>query len=284
MSEADSLSVPAISSALRTNWLGRPVHYRAATGSTNDDLHELSLKGAPAGTLLVTDYQSQGKGRLDRRWETPPGTSLLCSLLFRPGWPAEQAAWLTMAAGVAAVEAIRSLTGLAAFLKWPNDLVLAGENGDWQKVGGLLASGTFANQELASLILGTGINVNIPAGALPQASTPPTSLLIALGRPVSRLALLAAYLTQLENLYQAAGEGHSPHSVWQERLVTLGQPVVISNLGRPSPLSGIAEGTDRWGSLLVRDRTGQLHTIAAGDATLRSTQEPEQQAGSRFDI
>jgi BirA family transcriptional regulator, biotin operon repressor / biotin---[acetyl-CoA-carboxylase] ligase len=273
MTEADSLSTEAVYAALTTTWVGRPAHFRPETSSTNDELLDLARAGAPAGTLLVADYQRQGKGRLNRRWEAPPGTSLLCSLLFRPEWPVEMAPWLMMMAGLAAAEAVQSLTGLEARLKWPNDLVLASETGGWKKAGGILLNAIYTGRRLSLAILGSGINVNLPAELLPKASTPPTSLLVALGRPVSRVALLAAYLTRLEHHYQAAGDGTSPREAWQARLVTLSRPVTISSPRLGQTLRGTAEATDEWGSLLVRDAGGRLHTIAAGDVSLRSDLE-----------
>lgn len=270
MTETYPLSAAAVNAALTTAWLGRPAYFRAETHSTNDELHELALAGAPAGTLLVADYQTQGKGRLNRRWEAPRNTSLLCSLLFRPSWPAERASWLVMIAGLAAAKAIQTVTGLKVALKWPNDLVLGGETGPWRKVGGILLSATFSNGQLAVAILGTGINVNIPGELLPQATMPPTSLLLALGRPVSRPDLLASYLAHLEDHYQAADSGHSPRAQWQDRLITLGRTVTVRGSEPAHSISGVAEATDDWGSLLVRDAAGRLHTITAGDASLRT--------------
>ncbi|MCI0398628.1 MAG: biotin--[acetyl-CoA-carboxylase] ligase [Chloroflexi bacterium] len=265
---SELLGRAAVEEVLSTHWLGRPVYYFPAVGSTNDVLGEMARAGAPAGTMVVADFQSQGKGRLNRRWEAPAGTSLLISLLFRPGWPAGQAAWLTMMAGLAAVEAVQAVAGLAAGLKWPNDLVVPAGEG-WRKFGGLLLEGEFAGDRLESAILGLGLNANIPAGHLSPAAIRATSLLVELGRPVSRLKLLAAYLECLEFLYEAAGEGHSPHPAWNARLVTLGRPVQVSGPGFDRPLAGTAEATDEWGRLLVRDPAGVLHAVAAGDVTLR---------------
>ena len=85
-----------ITGALATRWLGRRFHYYDSIGSTNDILKQLAEQDEPHGTMVVADFQSQGKGRMTRRWEAPPGTSLLLSILFRPNWPAEKLNWLTM--------------------------------------------------------------------------------------------------------------------------------------------------------------------------------------------
>jgi biotin-(acetyl-CoA carboxylase) ligase len=99
--------------------------------------------------------------------------------------------------------------------------------------------------------------------------TLPTSLLAATGQPVPRLPLLAAFLARVEAWYDGVGNGRSPHAAWQERLITLGQPVQVSYPQTGRTLLGIAEGTDAAGHLLVRDAAGQRHTITAADVTLR---------------
>jgi BirA family biotin operon repressor/biotin-[acetyl-CoA-carboxylase] ligase len=219
--------------------------------------------------MALTDFQSHGKGRLNRRWEAPSGSSLLVSLLFRPNWPPQQAYWLAMMAGLAAVSAVRQETDLNPALKWPNDLVLEVE-GVWHKFGGLLLEANFENDRLAYAVLGSGINVNIPPDALPEAAVPATSLLALTGRPVNRLSLLNRYLMELERLCEAAVSGQSPQPAWVERLITLGRPVRVSGGSLETTVQGTAEGVDEWGRLLVREDDGRLHTLAAGDVSLRS--------------
>lgn len=269
----DDLSEPAVAAALSTRWLGHPYYYAAALDSTNERLKtwlaERDSAGLPTGAVLLTDYQSAGRGRLDRRWEAPPGTSLLFSVLLRPGWPAEQAGWLTMLAGLAVAEAVEAATDRPARLKWPNDVLLgvAGEEG---KVCGLLLDAALDGEgRLESAIVGIGLNVNIPRAALPQATTLATSLLVAAGQPVARRPLLVNLLARLERHYEAASAGRSPLAAWRERLITLGRTVQVSAAGATPALVGVAEDVDEGGRLLVRDDAGRLHTVAAGDVTLR---------------
>jgi BirA family biotin operon repressor/biotin-[acetyl-CoA-carboxylase] ligase len=262
------LTLEIIQETITTQWLGKHIHYRPSLPSTNDLLKEMAADGCPAGTMVLTDFQSKGKGRLNRRWEAPPGTSLLVSLLFRPNWPAQQAHWLTMIAGLAAVSAVTQETNLVPSLKWPNDLVHQ-VNGEWRKFGGLLLEANFENDRLNYAVLGSGINVNIPPDALPQSATPATSLLALSGQPVDRLSLLNRYLLALERLYQAAESGQSPQPAWVAQLITLGKPVRVSGRMLDAPLEGIAQGVDEWGRLLVRDGSDRLHSLSAGDVSLR---------------
>ena len=262
------LSKETIETAITTHRLGHPVHYLPTIPSTNDRLKEMAQDGSPHGTMLITDFQSQGKGRLNRRWETPPNSSLLVSLLFRPFWPAQQATWLTMIAGLAAVSAVQQTTNQTPSLKWPNDLVIQVE-GQWCKFGGLLLEGQFNDNKLTYAVLGSGINVNIPTSQLPEAITPPTSLYAVTGQPINRLPFLNHYLLNLEKLYEQTQSGWSPHQSWADRLITLGQPVQVSGQALEAPIEGTAIGVDTWGRLLVQEENSRLHTLAAGDVSLR---------------
>lgn len=275
----NDLSEKVVRADLTTVWLGRPYLYMEEVESTNDWMKAWVADPAyPSGTVLLADYQSAGRGRLDRRWEAPPGMALLFSVLLRPHWPAHQGSWLTMLAGLAVAEAIEDVTELPARLKWPNDVVLAdGEGPEWRKVCGLLLDVTLApggESPLESAIIGIGLNVNTPAtglsaAGLSAATTPATSLLIAGGKTVSRRALLVAILARLERHYDAALDGRSPAQIWASRLITLGRRVTVTAAASATPLIGTAEGIDAWGQLLVRDDSGALHTVAAGDVTLR---------------
>lgn len=269
----DDFSATAVTQLLSTRWLGQTCQVLPELDSSNDLLKELVREGTaddpPAGFLLLTHYQRQGRGRLSRRWEAPPGSSLLLSLLFRPNWPGSQANWLTMLVSTAAAEAIAYHTPLAVGLKWPNDIMVQ-QNHRWHKVSGILQEGEFdADGRLQWAIVGIGINVNIPMAQLPVGSTPATSLLAATGHSVARLPLLITFLEQVEAGYEAVVNGRSPQAAWQEKLITLGQPVQVTHTQSSQSFVGVAEATDAAGHLLVRDAAGQLHTVAAADVTLR---------------
>lgn len=276
------LSATAVQSQLATRWIGRHYHYLAQVDSTNTRLQEMLAMGVahgpldpPAGTVITADYQTAGRGRLARRWEAPARTSLLFSVLFHPGWPAEQGMWLTMIGGVATAEAIEAMVGIPVQLKWPNDLLVEVE-GSWRKVAGLLLDTQFdAAGNLSKAILGIGINVNQTAEQLPDAPYPPTSLRLAAGHILSRRALLVSCLERLEKHYEAAVNGRSPRNAWYNRLITIGRVVTVSTNpanGTATYLEGTAEDVDQWGRLLVRTPSGELHRVAAGDVSLRDQQ------------
>lgn len=256
---------------LATRWVGRPTHVHESVDSTNDLLAALAASGAPAGTTVVATHQTAGRGRRNRRWLAPPATALLFSVLFRPHWPALQAHWLTMLAGLAMIRAVETHSPLQLGLKWPNDLMLYDAKGptpQWCKTGGILLETTLSADHLQQAILGIGLNVNIPRQHLPSGPTPATSLLAAGGKALDRPSLLAQILLELETLYERADAGQSPQPAWDSRLITRNHPVRVSDDNHV--LEGIALGSDKWGRLLVRDAQGAVHHIAAGDVTLRS--------------
>lgn len=270
-----SFDPDAFQAALTTRRIGRPTRHYAQTGSTNDLAHAAARGGAAEGLVILADEQTAGRGRLDRRWWAPPGTSLLFSLLLRPGVPVTHAGQLTMCLGLATAEASEDVTGLHIGLKWPNDLVYAG-----RKLGGMLAESEVDGERIRYAVLGLGLNVNLDftAPADPADGTPmpgelrsqATSLAMLLGRPVDRTALLAALLAAFETQYDRLLAGQSPHIDWAARLDTLGQRVRVALRG--DSFTGAAIGVTPEGGLILAADDGTERIIWAGDVTaLRPT-------------
>ncbi len=259
----DGLTAANIRAGLGTAFVGQEVHFWPEIGSTNDEARRLARAGAPEGTLVIADYQTAGRGRLERRWLAPPGSSLLLSLIFRPNLAPSQAQRLTMASGLAIVEAVEQATGLAVGLKWPNDVVAGAA-----MLGGILAEFALGGQELDHAVVGVGLNVNVQPAELPQdLLLPATSLSQLLGKPVPRLPLLQTLLRAVERHVLALAAGNSPHEEWAARLVTLGHEVTVAGSG--PTFKGRAEAVGPDGALLVRRADGRLETVLAGDVTLR---------------
>jgi BirA family biotin operon repressor/biotin-[acetyl-CoA-carboxylase] ligase len=257
------LSSAAIEAALTTQRLGHPVLYFPRVGSTNDMAHERAA-GATDGLLVVADEQTAGRGRLDRAWWAPPGASLLMSLLLRPPLSARQAGQLPMCLGLAAVEGIARVAGVHAALKWPNDIMWAD-----RKLGGMLTELRLAGDQVDYVVLGLGINVNLTFG--PDSAAPAelwataASLQMAAGRPVARVALLAAILQSCERWYNCLLAGEPIHEAWAAQLDTVGRAVQVA---RPAgPLYGVATGVTPEGGLIVRTAAGQEEVVWAGDVS-----------------
>src|SRR5690242_6197613 len=144
--------------AVRPGGLWRTIEVVESTGSTNADLLARALAGEPEGTVLATEDQRAGRGRLGRTWITPPRAALTFSLLVRPDVPPAKRGWLPLLAGVAVAGAITSVTGVETSLKWPND-VLAGPG----KLVGILAEAAGD-----AIVVGIGVNVSTEQAELPE--------------------------------------------------------------------------------------------------------------------
>ncbi len=168
--------------------LGRPYRFVEECASTQRLLDPDEAEGATA----ATDLQTQGRGRLGRTWEAPPGRALLFSVLLHPRPP--MALWpeLSLVAGDAVAAALREQTGVAAELSHPNDVLIEG-----RKVAGILPEAS-----VGRVVLGIGVNVNQTTEELPaETPKPATALRVETGREWPRAPLLAAILLELERRY-----------------------------------------------------------------------------------
>ncbi|MGP9781628.1 biotin--[acetyl-CoA-carboxylase] ligase [Arthrobacter sp. MYb224] len=244
----------------------------ATSGSTNTELAQLASSGA-AGHLsvLFSEHQQQGKGRLGREWVTPAGSAITVSVLASPGtaMEPESLSWYTMLAALAWSQAVEELAPVKPRIKWPNDL-LAGD----RKICGILAQLVQTPQGFA-VVVGTGINVDQEASELPVATA--TSLRLASGTRVDRGELLAEYLrrfTALDAAFRAVGgqstaslgeySGHSLRDLVAARLATLEQDVRVE-FPDGSQLLGRAVQLAEDGALVVENASGQSQRILAGD-------------------
>ena len=186
---ADSLAPDAVRPLLRGRF-GKVYRYAEVTPSTQRMLAEDSAEGAVA----VAEEQTEGRGRLGRRWEAAAGSSILVSVLLVPPVEPPRLPELSLVAGGAVAQAIAEITGIEPAIKFPNDLMIG-----MRKVAGILAESSEGR-----VVLGIGVNVNQTAQELPADTlTPPTSLRVVLGEPVDRARLLAAILLHLERDYDA---------------------------------------------------------------------------------
>jgi BirA family biotin operon repressor/biotin-[acetyl-CoA-carboxylase] ligase len=249
--------------AVRTGGLWRTIDVVQSTGSTNADLLARALDGEPEGTVLATEDQRTGRGRLGRSWITRPRAALTFSLLVRPGVPPARRGWLPLLAGVAVAEAITSVTGVATSLKWPND-VLSGPGEPSPGHGKLV--GILAEAAADAIVVGIGVNVSTEASELPErgpGALPAASLLTAGAQPgtLDRTPLLLAILDAFERRYlawrEAAGdpEASGVRAEYVRKSGTIGRPV-RAELPGGQALSGPAVGVDADGRLLVRSSAG----------------------------
>lgn len=242
-------------SLLESTLAPRAVRYTPTTGSTNDDALAWLADGTPTGAVVVTDEQTQGRGRLGRTWFAPPGSALLCSVVVRPS--ANTLPRLTMVGALAVLTMAESYGIEGVGIKWPNDVLISG-----RKLSGVLPEAAWQGDQLLGAVVGMGVNLNIPFIVTPLAEVA-ISISDALGAPVDRLdalqRLLSAFDAWSARLAQAA-----LFRAWKARLVTVGQRVSIG------AIEGIAEDVQPDGALLVRTDDGALERCYAGDVGLAS--------------
>jgi len=240
--------------------IGKHIIYHPTLESTNALGRALLRAGAVDGAVVVTDDQTQGRGRHGRHWVAPPASGLAVSVLLRPD-PDFPLYTYSMAAALAADDVVRAAVGDRCTLKWPNDVLV-----DGAKVAGILleiesVAGAWA------VVAGIGLNVN----ATPDVANA-TSLAAAQGMPmVERERVLIDLLAALEErLDSAVSAPDTLVQVWRDRLETLGQRVRVQ-VADTDVVEGVAVDVDAEGALLVRADDGTIHTLHAGDVTL-STQ------------
>lgn len=254
----DELSVTALTRDLPTTLIARRVLYFPSLTSTMDAVRDEARRGAPEGTAVVTSMQTAGRGRLKRAWLSPAG-SVAVSILLYP--QPNHLPTLVMVSSLAVARAIATVTGLAPEIKWPNDVLVRGK-----KVCGILIDSDVQGERVTSNI-GIGINVNVNMADYPDIQALATSLSQETGKAVSRLAVVRGLLVEMDRLYLTVRSGGSVWEEWRARLVTLGKSVRARS--GDTVYEGIAEDVAHDGSLLVRSADGHLHTVVAGDVTLR---------------
>lgn len=252
-------------SSLRARCVGpdrwRRLDVVAETGSTNADLIARAGAGEDvAGTVLIADHQTHGRGRHGRAWSAPLGSQLSMSVGVDCGAVAVDAwGWLPLATGVAVVDAVRQVAAVDAGLKWPND-VLAGE----RKLAGILAEVT-PNRPV--VVVGIGLNVGLTAEELPA---PHATSLRLLGSPVLDRAVVAAAVLEalagrVAAWQRAGGADAALLADYRKRSVTLGTHVRATVPGG-GEVVGTAADLDEAGRLVIETGQGPV-TVAAGDVT-----------------
>ena len=228
------------------------------TGSTNRDLLD---RAASVGEffVLATDFQTAGRGRMDRRWEAEPGSSVMASILLRPKFVDPGGiGWLSLLGALAIAQAIASF-GVSPKVKWPNDVLIEGK-----KVSGILAE---ASADLSAVVLGFGINVLQNQKDLPVETA--TSLSIETGKQISRDELLAKVIQNVISLYQELekAEGSAEHSGLRQALLefsaTVGQQVSVEFPDKTKAF-GLAKDIDSGGRLVIQT-TSETLSVSAGD-------------------
>jgi BirA family biotin operon repressor/biotin-[acetyl-CoA-carboxylase] ligase len=238
-------------------------HHHLTVGSTNSEARQLAEAGAPEGTLVVSEEQTEGKGRKGRDWISPKQTGIYATLILRPTLPIEDTPLLTLLTAVATAEAIKEVTGLPATIKWPNDILI-----NSRKVAGILTEVSSDVDRVEFALIGLGLNVNTPSSALPKRLLyPATSLRAEAGSTQPRQRILASWLCHFEAEYAGLCSGNRKSLLdhWKALANITGRKASIRRVH--DSVSGTIQDIDEDGALLLKTNDNKIMRILSGDVS-----------------
>ena len=260
-----STMIRKLNGLLKTHSLGKVIHYQDELGSTNTVLIELGEKGASEGTVVIADKQTEGKGRLERKWISPGGTNLYISILLRPEISAAESPLFTFLASIALKETIEKTSVTNTKIKWPNDIQI-----DGKKVAGVLTEMRSKREMVDFIVVGIGVNINMSRDyintEMGKVAGIATSIKENLGKDIDRAKFTADLLLELEKWYQIfSSKGKKPIlREWTRAWGDMNKRVRI-NIEGEREFEGIATGIDDKGYLLVKTDNGEISKIISGD-------------------
>lgn len=261
MDEPDPLNVDTLTAGMTSQYFGKPIILLDKTISTQEDARQLAEEGASEGTLVISEEQTGGRGRMGKSFYSPQGKGIWMSLVLRPKQPLHLTQQLTLLTGVAVCRAIAKCTGVQTDIKWPNDILFQGK-----KVCGILLESATEDQRVRYCIAGIGISANMKEADFPEElRSVATSIRMAGGTTVNRMELIQSIMEQMENLYELYNEqGFEPiASLWEALSGSVGREVHVQTIG--DRFSGIATGLNEDGALLVRNQAGEQIPVYSGE-------------------
>jgi BirA family biotin operon repressor/biotin-[acetyl-CoA-carboxylase] ligase len=258
------IKVEKLMSLLETEYIGRETHYFQKLSSTNTAAKEQAEKGGKEGTVIISETQAQGHGRLNRPWISPRGGVWL-SIILRPEIAPEEAPKITLITSVAVARTLDRLYDLKPEVKWPNDVLV-----DGKKICGILTEASTSGKKVSIIVVGIGINANFTLEALPDnLRTAATTLKEVVKRNVDREKLVCALLKEFEECYELfrARKFEALLEEWRKMTVFLGKRVEIVSFGES--WVGRAIDVDASGALIVELEHGERKRVLSGDVIVR---------------
>jgi BirA family transcriptional regulator, biotin operon repressor / biotin---[acetyl-CoA-carboxylase] ligase len=262
----DKVTENEIQFGLQTKRLGQTIYYEESVESTQKIAHRLSYEGYPEGTLVISEEQVAGRGRMTRSWYSPKYTGIWMSLILRPNLPPQKAPQFTLIAAVAISQAIEEISGIEAEIKWPNDILIRGK-----KVTGILTELQADADKIHSIIIGMGVNVNQSSTDFAADIQPiATSIAIEAKKKIPRAQLVRRILEKLEIYYDLyMEEGFRPIKLmWESRAVSIGKNIIARTIN--GTIEGKALGITDEGILQLEDAQGIIHHIYSADIEIKS--------------
>jgi BirA family biotin operon repressor/biotin-[acetyl-CoA-carboxylase] ligase len=240
--------------------IGRRIEYHEELESTNTEALRLAMENAPEGTVVIADAQSEGRGRLDRIWESPPSLNLYLSVVLRPDIPAVSASLIPLAVGVTVAEVISKYCPGRVRLKWPNDVLV-----DGRKICGILTEMRTKADRVHFIIAGIGVNLNMRKLDFPrEIRETATSLRIGTECEIDRLDVAVRLFENLERWYRIflSGGEAAIREKWLQYAEIIGKRIEV--VFKSDTQRGIVVGLDENGALLLEGETG-VQQVLAGD-------------------
>lgn len=256
----DPMRPSDITRGLKTSYIGRNIYYLKRTSSTNEEAKRLAELNEVEGTLVITEVQSKGRGRFNRKWFSPQG-GIWASLILRPTMSSKQIPLITLMMGIAICEAVKEVVKVKATLKWPNDCLIKGK-----KFSGILLEAQRVKNILRYLIAGFGINVNISKELFPKdLQNTATSIKEELGREIPRVDLIKLILENIEHLYEIMKRDglEEIKRKWKFFSDTIGRKVSIKTAGKT--IKGEVLDINDEGALIVSQSHDKIITVYSGD-------------------
>lgn len=260
----DCLTEEEIVSRLHTKVFAQKTIYHEKIDSTNEEAKRLAENGAIHGTLVISDYQTKGKGRRGRTWLSSKGNCIYMSILLRPDMESQYASGLTLMAALAVSEGIDRLGGCETKIKWPNDVIINGK-----KVSGILTEMSSEIDYINYVVIGIGINVNDETFSQ-EISPTATSIRIESKKVQNRAQLVSYIMEAMEEyylLYRQTNDLSLLLDKYNEKLVNVNKEVKIIRKGEEQ--TRIALGIDKTGALLVKDENDMQEEIISGEVSVR---------------
>ncbi|HWK24714.1 MAG TPA: biotin--[acetyl-CoA-carboxylase] ligase [Ureibacillus sp.] len=263
----DRVDAASISSYLTTERFGHNIHYYDECATTQTIAHELARNGAPDGTVVIAETQTDGKGRMSRPWESTKGKGIWMTVIIKPDVLPHQAPQFTLVAAVSIVNALKSLyKEFTPVIKWPNDILVNG-----MKCTGILTEMIAEMDRVQALLVGIGINVNQQKEDFPEElQSIATSLSIEENKLLNRAELVATILSFLENysdLYITRGFGPIK-KLWEDASGTIGKEIKATTL--TEVIQGKAIGITESGVLEIQLDSGEIRSIYSADIELKA--------------
>ena len=245
---------------LKTDIIARKVYSYKETASTNDTAYNLAAHGEKEGSVVIAESQTAGRGRIGRKWISPKSKGAYFSVILRPDILPKEVSSITLISALSVAKTIREMTNLAAFIKWPNDVLINN-----QKICGILTEMNAETDKINFVIIGIGVNINTKKELLPKGAT---SIMEEYDAEMSRVDVVRGIFKNLDKYYRFFKSGHIAEIIkeYKEFSNFLGTRIQVAY--HDTKIEGYAIDVDRDGALILRMDSGLNERILAGDVTM----------------